>query len=342
MSEQDATASPAVDETVPAADPTPAVEVKTDVKPETTEATSSPAGAETPSIFDAVKASLEKTDAKEAPPASEPAKTDSEKAADPSKEEATEEDEEAVDKGELSEDEKKVLSAKTQRRIQKLARQRDAEQEVANRTRNLDAFMQTNGIAPEDAKGAFEILALMRSKPEEALTRIGKLHYELAISLGKVLPQDLREKVEKGAIDEDTARELAVSRAKSQGFERATETYAAESRAAQERDFKAGIDREVNTWEASVLKRDPDFASKRPDVLTHFRALLQTGEKITSPTDARRLMQKALDAVNERWKAIRPAQRAEVRHTPATHSNAAPGEPKSMEDAIRRRLGTAA
>lgn len=328
MTDQVTAASPAAEDNSPApADTAAAAQTSA---PDASTAGSSTAG-DTPSIFDAVKASFEEKADKEAPPAS--AKPDTQVTE--TKPDEAEGEEEEHDKGELSEDEKKVLSAKTQRRIQKLARERDTEREVAERTRQMDAFMSTHGIAREDAIGAFEVMALMRTNPAEALNRLREVSYQLSLSIGETIPRDIQEKIDAGTIDEATGKELAVARAQAGGFKQAAETYASQSQAEQERATKTSITQEVNAWEVSVTKRDPDFAAKKPLIETHFRALLQGGEQLKSPADALRLMKKAYEMTNESTKAFRPAVRQEVRHQSATSTSAAAVAPKSMEDAIR-------
>lgn len=338
MSEQDAVTSPVTENTDTAATTTDtsAASTSTDVKSSTTEP-SAPSGAETPSMFDAVKAALDKGATKEAPPASE-TKSDSKEA---TAQEPEDEEDEADDKGEVSEEEKKLLSAKTQRRIQKLARQRDELKPAAERSNRLDAFMSNNGISAEDAVATFEILALVRSNPEEAYKRVSEFAYNLALQSGKVLPKDIQDRVDAGTIDEATGKELAIARAKGKGLQQVTETLTAESRETQHREHKVSVTNAVNAWAASATKRDPDFAAKQKPIERAFRALLQAGEKFETPEDAVRLMKKAYAEVNEDFKTIRPQQRQETRVPSSTATSAAVSEPKSYEDAIRRSLSAA-
>lgn len=331
MTDQVAAASPAAEELQPTTVETPTVaQATSDVKPDTAD-TSTASGAKESTLFDAVKASLIPSDTKEAPPASD-AKPNSETEAKP---EVEGEEDDAEDKGDLSEEEKKALSAKTQKRIVKLARQRDDLKPFAERTRQMDAYMQTNGISREDAIGAFEVMSLMRSNPSEALKRLREISYQLSLSIGETIPQDIQAKIDAGTIDEATGRELAIARAKADGFKAATETLSARSAQDQERQTKEAISRDVSAWEASVTTRDADFAAKKPLIETHFRALLQAGEKLQSPADAVRLMKKAYEQTNASFKAIRPSTRTEVRTTSATATAATTTAPKTMDEAIR-------
>lgn len=330
-------ASPAAEELKPVDDGVATAVVTSDVKPDAAESSPAVTG-EKPSLFDAVKASLNKDD-KGTPPVSE-AKPDSKVPA--AEEEPAGEETDADDKGQISEEEKKLLSERTQRRIQNLARQRDDLKEPAERTRQLDNFLQSNGIPSEDAKGAFEILALMRTDPAEALKRLRSTAYELSLSLGETLPADIQERVTSGAIDEKTGRELAIARVQVGGLKQAAETLTAENRDKNEREFKSQVSKDVSAWETMQASRDPDFAKKQPLVETEFRALLQTGESIKSPADAVRLMKLAYKNANTKISSFRPAVRTEVRPPPASEVAATTGAPKTHDEAVRRALGAAA
>lgn len=329
MSQQDTAASPAADNSDTTA-PAQADAVQTDVKTTTADTSTAEPGDKS-SMFDAVKASLGKPDDSGTPPVPDPKTEPKESAAEA---EPEDEEEDAEDKGTLSDEEKKLLSAKTQRRIQKLARQRDDLKEPAERARNLDSFMQTHGISPADAKGAFEVLALMRTNPAEALNRLRNLSYELSLSLGETLPQDIKAKVDAGTIDEATGKELAIARAKANGFKQTAETLTAETREQQVAAFKSQVSQEVSAWEKQIAARDPDFADKQPLVVAEFKALLQSGEQIRVPADGARLMKLAYKNVSENLKKFRP-QRSETKAPPANSGTAAKTRPASIDDAIK-------
>lgn len=330
MDPQSTSAPPAEDKL-----PAPAPEtVPTDVKIDTVD-TSPTEGASPPSMLDAVKAALGKeAPAKEEPPAS--AETESPAtAAEP--EDVGEQD----DDGKISDDERKALAPKTQRRIQKLATQVNELRPLADKHRQLETFMRTNGLAAEDAIGALDIAALIRLDPEKAYERVNEVAIQLAKRLGKVLPADIHDRVQKGEVSEASGRELAQTRARLAEVEAVQTRTAEELRAEQTAQLRQGVAQAVTTWEKTVVARDPDFARKKPLVEAQFRSLVQPGA-IASADDAVALMKKAYAAVNEAVKGFVPTQRAEVRPTPATVSTAAKPRPATVEDAIRQALGRVA
>lgn len=327
MTEQVTSASPAEGNEATAAPEKPAV---ADVKPDA--AAPSPAeGAKPESMVAAVSAALAKPPAKEDPPAS-------------AKPESTEtpedqpEDDEPQDDGKISDDERKALAPKTQRRIQKLAATVNALKEPAERFQRLEVFMKSNGLGPQEAVNALEIAALIQADPAKAYERLSEISLQLAQRLGKVLPADIQERVQKGVIDEATGRELAQTRAKAAELETVSTKTADQIAAERVANLRQQVSTAVTTWEKIVSGRDADFARKKPLIEGQFRSLVQSGEVIQSPDDAVRLFKKAYAAVNETLRGFAPTQRPEIRPTSATTSTAAAVPPASLKDAIRQSL----
>lgn len=335
MSVEDAAASPAAEDTsVVTATDSGAETATQDVK--STPAESSVAEGESkPSLFDAVKASV--TKGSEAAPTSE-AKPDPKSDATAAQPEADEDD---SDPGEISEEDKKLLSARTQKRITALVHQRDELKEPAERFRRIERFQQETGVKSEDIVGALELLALTRSDPAEALKRVRSFAYDLSLQLGETLPSDIKARVDSGQIDEATGRELALARAQASGLKQVVETTAEEQHAQAVKALQDSIRTSVNDWEKLVTQRDPDFARKKPLVEDAFRALIQEGSVVRSEADAVALMKKAYSRVNERTKDFRPS-RPEVKPTPANAAPAAKTAPKTLEEAIQGSFGRAA
>ncbi len=331
MTEQVAVASPATDNSTVSDAQAPAPEKLQDVKP-SAEAPSAPAGDKAPSAFDAVKAALNKdTKPAEAPPASE-AKKDTPESPDPV------DDDEKPDTGELSDDDKKSLSTRTQERIRNLARQVKEFKEPAERAARIDSFLQRNGMSPNDAADALDIAALLKTNPPEGLKKLRELAYQVSLSLGETLPPDVAEKVKSGVIDEATGRELAVARAKANGFQQMAEASAEQQAVERQKRLQSDVTNAVNTWEAGMTTRDADFARKKPLIEREFRALLQEGHRIQSPEDSVRLMKDAYKRVSDNLRAFVPAKPA-ISPTSATPTAAPTKPPASYEDAVFAAFG---
>jgi hypothetical protein len=338
--EDSAAASPAAAETPAegAADATAsdASAATQDVK--STPAETSAAEGAKPSLFDAVKASLAKD---EAPPASS-ANKDSKDDPTAKAPEAESDEEDERDPGELTEEDKKLLSAKTQARIRNLTHQRDELREPAERFRRIQAFQHETGVSSDEIVQALDVLALVRSNPGEALKRAREFAYNLSLSLGETLPPDIQDKVSKGQIDEATGRELALARVKADGFQQRVEVSEAERQAQATQAFKSDVSGAVNAWEEQVTKRDPDFAKKKPLIQSNFRALIQEGNQIKSKDDAVRLMKEAYKRTNDHLGAF-TTRRPEVKTASAPAAPApAVKTPKTLDEAIRGAFGAAA
>jgi hypothetical protein len=335
MSTQDTVASPATEDDKAVASQVDSSTTETTQDVNTDTATSSSAEGDQPkSMVEALSKALNKDKGDEAPPASTAEPENKNEDPDPNVDE-----DEGEDTGELSEDEKKVLSQKTQDRIRKFAGRVKELEPLATRTRNMDKFLADNGISPQDAAGALHITQMMRTNPAAALTELRKITYELSVQLGETLPTDIREKIEKGVIDEETGRELAKARAQASGLRVQAETLSEQQHTTRVETTRKAVSDAVTAWESTVRSRDPDFARKQPFVEAQFRAMLQAGEKVESPEGAVSLMKKALKFVNDNFRSALPQDRKEVKPQPAsTSTSSTTARPATMEDAIRQRL----
>jgi hypothetical protein len=286
-------------------------------------------------MVDAVTAALNKDRGTEASPASE-AKTDSKEEPPAAKPEA-EDEEDDLEEEDFTADELKALNAKTRRSITRFRKQVADLKEPADRFRKIEAFMSQTGVPPKDVVDSLNILALVRSNPREALNRLREYTYNLSLTLGETLPADLQDKVVKGTIDEETARELATARMRAEGFQQAAETTQAENDQARYERMKGEISSTVSAWESRVSTTDPDFAAKQPLVSRAYKALVLENGAPKSAAESLRLMKQAYKEVSEDFRKIRPQTRQEVISSPASSAtSAAAGAPKDMDDAIRR------
>ncbi|MEI7837901.1 MAG: hypothetical protein WCK05_15980, partial [Planctomycetota bacterium] len=136
----------------------------------------------------------------------------------------------------------------------------------ANSYRKVTGFMDTYGLKIEDVAEGFNIMALMKTDPAAALKRLQSHYNQLQKVTGNVLPDDLREKVESGFTDEETARELARRRA----IDERTQELARQHLADTERQHAEAIKAEHRTktlsvvadWERGIRSRDPDYDRK--------------------------------------------------------------------------------
>lgn len=335
-------------DTVVASDSSPAevtsTQPTTDVKTEVS-STPEPAKGDPPSMLDAVKSAL-KPKADAAPASQTPEQQP--KAEDPAKTEDAPPDEEK----DLTEDELKTLSARTQRRFRKLnseVKTRDAllaqVSPKAEEFDRLDQFVRSAGLSPTDVQGTLRIASQLRSDPHAAYEALLPIMQHLEAAVGNVLPPELAQRVQAGYLTEQDA--LATSRAASHAsFARRQleEERAEQQEWSQRQERQQQLDGAVSTvesWEKQQAARDPDWHLKQADIrelveLDVSRKRLANSSWIPSRDDAMAITKAATDKVNERLKRFVPRPQAVARDP--SGGGASPGsqpQPKTMEDVVR-------
>ena len=73
----------------------------------------------------------------------------------------------------------------------------------------ISNYLRENNLSAEEAADGFRIMSLIKKHPPEAIKALAPYLKELALATGQTLPDDIREKVDDGFLDEETGRELA-------------------------------------------------------------------------------------------------------------------------------------
>lgn len=227
-------------------------------------------------------------------------------------------------------------------RWKEVVAERNEFRDDAGRMRNIDGFMQTHGLTGDEVTEGFDIMAKLKSgdpvRLAEAREYFATRLEALDGLLGETLPEDLRERVEAGLVDEETAQELAKTRAAAKLLETRAETRDAatsEAQAARERVTVAqSMATAVEDWEKRQKQTDPDYARKAELVETTCRAIVQrTGKAPQTPEEAVQLVESALGQVNKQFKALLPKPKP-VNPSPRGQSNPTVAEPKTLREAI--------
>lgn len=222
-------------------------------------------------------------------------------------------------------------------RFRQLIRQRNALKEDAGRYRNVQGFLEQNGLSGEEAFEGLRIMALMRSNPAEAWKALQPHVQRLIQQTGEVLPKDLADEVRSGRLPKERA--LEISRA------RAAETSRTQSGEFQEqvrqrnaaRQLIGSVQTAVAGWEQTMRGKDPDFEGLYEDLQREAAFNFQRGRRARSPEEALEFVKKDYAAVKQRRApATRPALRPVTGGQVA--GNAQP-QPKSMLDVVRQAAG---
>lgn len=311
-----------------------------DANPEGSSA--SDADAKEPSLLDVVKAAVEPAPVEDSSTPKE--ETDAEPKAedDPAKEEPKAEETEAERDAKLPFHEHP--------RWKEVIAERDALREPAKQFGVINDFMDANGLTAENIAEGFTIMADLKSNDPARLAEARKWFnsnlQRLDGMLGETLPDDLRERVESGYIDEETAKETARLRATSalqaETAERTRKASEEAQRAQQARQQGETLARAVETWEAQAKATDPDFSKKEAMVEAQCHAIVaRTGKRPTTPDEAVALAKQAYEDVNAQFASLVPAKRP-VSADPRPSSVTPIKEPKSLFDAVNNALATSA
>lgn len=147
---------------------------------------------------------------------------------------------------------------------QRILKERDGFKAESTQYRQVQKFLDENGVSGNDAAEALKLTALVYNNPQEALQRLDAFRAKLAVRVGAELPSDLNEAVKSGQLSEAHAKELSAARMRTTDAEtRAKNTEEKLSQADSAREFEER-GRVFDGWSATTGKTDPDLAKKLP------------------------------------------------------------------------------
>ena len=269
----------------------------------------------------------------------------------------------STDGDELSEEEKRHYSERTQRRFHELVEARrsvegerdqvrqelDTIKPKAERMDQLLGYMQVNAVKPEHLDNALGLTALInKGDYDKALPILEALIGQVRSAAGEVLPKDLSDQVERGLITEANAKELHKARLTVQ---RTNEREQQSQQERQQREMHATVDTAASTadaWHKEQATSDPDWNLKR-DLITQ-RVENELGKRLReqgpagyprTTQDVRAMLDLAKKDVEQALSRFRPAPKAI--NPPATGGSASPrskAKPASLMDAVNAALET--
>lgn len=213
--------------------------------------------------------------------------------------------------------------------------------------RNFTKFRDENGLSDKDVEYGQGLVALIKKDPEGALEVIEGLRTQLAVHLGKEIPKDLQEAVDKGEITEAYAKQLHQERAGRKASE--TRVQESEAQKAERVQTEAETARRtaINTWFGEQRTKDPDFTKLKDMVADRLTSLAQArmakDQRPVMPTEAVELCKQALTDVKARLKGVMPAKPAvEPKRTesssPGNGSSQVSKAPGSLHDVLKATL----
>lgn len=248
-------------------------------------------------------------------------------------------------------DELKAWKPKTRERFEKLqAKHRDVSERLvraeteAGLYRQFTDFLDTNGIAQDEANKLFNIGAMMKNNPVKALELITPYYSQLLEITGQILPPDLQQQVQSGYLTQAHAVEISRGRAQ----QRLTPVIAQEQQQRQQQQVVrqqqgnvASMQSAVAAWEQKWSSSDPDYSVKKDRVLDRLELTLaraaRSGQLPQNAEQAIKLADKVkaeVEAEFRQTKQRKPVSTIDGNNSGSQHQP----EPKDTRDVIRRTL----
>jgi hypothetical protein len=218
-------------------------------------------------------------------------------------------------------------------RWKEMVSERDTYRGDATEFRKITGFMQSQGLTNQEVAEGFQIMALMKNNPAEAHKKISEYKSRLDAFVGDKLPDPIREKVDNGSIDPETAKEYAALLAQRQLDQQRAEYQQVE----QARQSQDGMRSAVVNWEQQKKAKDPEWSTKEALITDRVRSLMAS-EQPNTAEQAVALVERAYSQITDQLRKIAPHRQPinPVRST--TSSVSVNVAPKSLKEAIMRGL----
>jgi hypothetical protein len=259
----------------------------------------------------------------------------------------------------LTKDELKQLSPRTQKHIKRLIAERKGNQDEIARLKSYEPIVQTaksvedylraNDIGQEDFLSGMKLMGALRQGDFRTFYAGIKPYYDLAEQyLGISLAPDLQQSVREGHMTTQAAQMFSRERMdramtqnnlhrQQQAFGAFQQQATAQQQQQQRAQLAETIRTGVNAWEAKIEQSDPDYAQhKRAAVQNMMWSVVNERGRPQSPEHAIAIAQESLRRVNQLYSQWAPQRRPTMRVPSSTARN--PGvqpEPKNLADVIR-------
>jgi hypothetical protein len=219
-------------------------------------------------------------------------------------------------------------------RFQKLLRQRNEFKVDATRYRNVQTFLDNNGMTGDEAAEGLSILARVKTDPAGALEQAKPFLQRWMIAAGAVLPENLAQRVQKGELTHAAAMEISRANAEATGLRARGEFEQQQRQRREETARQQALVDAATSWEADRRRRDPNFEAKEAQLRKEVAYLIATEGRPTTPEGVKDQLKRAYAAAGP----APAAQAARPAKTPVTGgqvNGSARPEPKSVLDIVR-------
>jgi len=258
-------------------------------------------------------------------------------------EEVEESDEEAeAEKGEERDaDDYSDVPFSSHPRFRQLIAEKNSYKEDAQRYQNVQGFIDSVGISPEEARDALMIAGHVRTNPVEAWRMLQPTVQKLLVAAGEILPDDLRGLVERGEMSQAAALEVSRSRAGAQSAQ-AYQTFAQQQqRRQQEQSAQTALVNAATAWENDRRAKDPNFDAKMSALEERIIVLQHREGRPTTPEGVRAQLTKAYKGLAAPAKTPQPNPAPQPKRPLPAGQSAGNERPEgaSTLDIIKARVG---
>jgi hypothetical protein len=243
-----------------------------------------------------------------------------------------------------TEAELRKLRPETRRRFERLLSQRnEARQTIESlqpelqEHRQLQGYLKEHQLAPEDVNMLLGVGSALRRGDYQGFLQ-GVTPYVMAAqeALGLRINPDLQKQVDEGMIDENTAKELTRTRHRAAQAEARLQDANRQVESTQQVQHVGNIRAAVDTWEAGIQRRDPDYGQMAGAVRRYAQGLLQERGIPRTPQEAVALTQTAYDEVKATFAAVRPAPRPTRSNPSSIHvaTGTPSAQPRDLREAV--------
>lgn len=231
-------------------------------------------------------------------------------------------------------------------RFKQLIEQRNSFRADATRYRNVQTFLDNNGLGAEEAADALVVAGLLKTNPTEAWNRLKPIVQSLLQVTGEVLPQDLAQRVQSGEMSHEAALEVSRARASVESQRRYQTFEQQRGERLRVQEHTQACVGAAEAWETDRRTKDPNFEAKQPLLMKELTWLQSQEGRPNTPDGVRDQLKRAYEAVNAAYAP--PVQHQRTQPRPAVRpvtggqvAGNAQAKPESTLDIIRanRRRG---
>lgn len=227
---------------------------------------------------------------------------------------------------------KKVIKERKEAKEQLELARKDQEE-----YRKITTFLEANNLTADEAAQGFQIMAMMKSSPMDAIKALEPYMSSLKEATGQTLSEEIREKVDQGYMDEDVGKELSMARAENERLKKLNESQSQQKDLEQQRQNINQLATAVTDWENKIAQTDPDYSRIEKEVNDRVRVKVMEAGRPQTQEQALKIAQEAYDEVKGRHVStktpIKATQGGKLGGTPMP-------EPKSLMDVVEMALNS--